>query len=309
MTAEVIELRDRTVIAAWLKRAADLHVYALADLDDFFWPKTQWWALRDADGSTESLLNNAPQNQDLPNQQLPNQQMPNHASLDRTADERSNLPHAIQAVAMTLSGFDPPVFYALAPPNDVAMARLLTALTDRLPARSFVNLMMDGALHLPRYRLASAGVFQKMSISHTDAAGCAVAPEVRQLTITDLPALDALHASEARDANDIRFFANYMLERWPYAGIFIDGELVAAGGCHVLSDDYDVAAIGNVITHPRLRGRGLATRITQTLCAWLAPRIHTIGLNVKVDNAAAIRCYSRVGFYPVSRYEEGLLLR
>ena len=291
MAAQFVALHDRAVIAAWLRRAADLHVYALADLDDFFWPNTQWWALQDADASDAPLLN--------------------HESLndDEETNQRSDRANAIQAIAMTLSGFDPPVCYAVAPPNDAAMARLLTALSDHLPARSFVNLMMDGVTHLPQYRLESAGQFLKMAISSIDAARCVIAPEVRRLTGADLPALIALHASEARAAEDIRFFANYMLERWPYAGIFIDGELVAAGGCHVLSDDYDVAAIGNVLTHPRLRGRGLATRITQTLCAWLAPRIHTIGLNVKADNAAAIRCYSRVGFYPVSRYEEGLLLR
>ena len=267
----VVAIDDRNVIAAWLRRDEAMHVYALADLDDFFWPKTRWWAIHDRAGAPQA--------------------------------------NEIHALAFVLGGFKPPVLYAVARPNDPATARLLAELAPQLPQQCFVNLMHGALASLAGYSLGSAGTFMKMTISHADAQRCFAATEVRVLTPSDLAALNALHASEPNNTNDIRFFQPYMLERWPYAGIFAGTELVAAGGCHVLSEQFGVAAIGNVLTHPQWRGRSLATRITQALCAWLAPRVATIGLNVKADNASAIHCYARIGFREIVRYEEGVLTR
>ena len=41
---EVVETRDRDAIADFLQRDAPTNLYALADLDDFFWPDTKWFA-------------------------------------------------------------------------------------------------------------------------------------------------------------------------------------------------------------------------------------------------------------------------
>lgn len=38
-------LRDKQVIERFFSPQADLHVYSLGDLDDFFWPHTTWYAL------------------------------------------------------------------------------------------------------------------------------------------------------------------------------------------------------------------------------------------------------------------------
>ena len=38
-------LRDKHVIERFFRNQADLHVYSLGDLDDFFWPYTTWYAL------------------------------------------------------------------------------------------------------------------------------------------------------------------------------------------------------------------------------------------------------------------------
>jgi len=42
---DVVELRDRAELAAFLRRRAAVHAYALGDLDDFFWPHTRWLGL------------------------------------------------------------------------------------------------------------------------------------------------------------------------------------------------------------------------------------------------------------------------
>jgi len=45
--SRVVTLHDREVIARFIARAPALHLYALGDLDDFFWPFTVWYALED----------------------------------------------------------------------------------------------------------------------------------------------------------------------------------------------------------------------------------------------------------------------
>ncbi len=46
---ELGESRDREALERHLRRDAAAHVYALADLDDVFWPETRWFTLRRKD--------------------------------------------------------------------------------------------------------------------------------------------------------------------------------------------------------------------------------------------------------------------
>ena len=50
----VVELRDRDVLAAFLRGRPAVHAYELGDLDDFFWPRTRWRAWR-PDGRVEQV--------------------------------------------------------------------------------------------------------------------------------------------------------------------------------------------------------------------------------------------------------------
>jgi GNAT superfamily N-acetyltransferase len=45
-----VQLHDRNSIEAFLRRNVFLHIYAIGDLDDFFWPYTTWFAHRDDGG-------------------------------------------------------------------------------------------------------------------------------------------------------------------------------------------------------------------------------------------------------------------
>ncbi len=49
-------LHNRDEIAAALRRNAWLNLYAIGDLDDFFWSNTQWYGLRDGDNIREVVL-------------------------------------------------------------------------------------------------------------------------------------------------------------------------------------------------------------------------------------------------------------
>lgn len=100
-----------------------------------------------------------------------------------------------------------------------------------------------------------------------------------------------------------------MVERWPTACVRERGRVVAAGATHVLSERLRVAAIGNLATLPSNWRAGLGRAITARLCGALRARADHVGLNVAVDNAAAIACYTGLGFAPVRTYLEGAFRR
>jgi predicted GNAT family acetyltransferase len=100
-----------------------------------------------------------------------------------------------------------------------------------------------------------------------------------------------------------------MLEPGQYLGTFAGDEIVAVAGVHVYSERYRVAALGNVSTHSRHRGRGLGTAVTAALCRRLLGRVDRIGLNVKADNAAGRRCHEKLGFEVRAPYEEVAVAR
>jgi ribosomal protein S18 acetylase RimI-like enzyme len=54
--ATAISLHDRDIIAAWLRRDPLLHLYALGDLDNFFWPYTSWYGLVEGGGLRQVIL-------------------------------------------------------------------------------------------------------------------------------------------------------------------------------------------------------------------------------------------------------------
>jgi GNAT superfamily N-acetyltransferase len=43
---QLVCLHDKTEIERFLRKNADLHIYSLGDLDEFFWPYTMWYASR-----------------------------------------------------------------------------------------------------------------------------------------------------------------------------------------------------------------------------------------------------------------------
>src|SRR5262245_33095280 len=56
LMAHAICLHDRDTIAAWLRRDPLLHLYAIGDLDDFFWPYTMWYGLAAGDDIRQVIL-------------------------------------------------------------------------------------------------------------------------------------------------------------------------------------------------------------------------------------------------------------
>jgi predicted GNAT family acetyltransferase len=94
-----------------------------------------------------------------------------------------------------------------------------------------------------------------------------------------------------------------------FFGVWQAGRLVAMAGTHVVSRVMDVAAIGNVFTHPDWRGKGFARAASAAVLNDLLKHgIRTIVLNTQVHNQAAIKLYHSLGFESYCHYMEGVAL-
>lgn len=129
----------------------------------------------------------------------------------------------------------------------------------------------------------------------------------RPLTEADLPAIARLH-----EANPVAsaFFAPALLAVGPFFGVFEGNRLVAMAGVHVCDHEFNVAAIGGVLTDNGHRGQGHARTTTAAVAAALVDQgIDTIGLNVKTSNLAARSLYPKLGFTDVHFYQEAFVTR
>ena len=89
-------------------------------------------------------------------------------------------------------------------------------------------------------------------------------------------------------------FSKWMLDGL-FLGIFEGGRLIACGG--VIAQTASVANIGNFLTIPDARGRGLARSIAVTLAHLLADRGTNVAtLTTTEENIAACRAYEAAGF-------------
>ena len=76
------------------------------------------------------------------------------------------------------------------------------------------------------------------------------------------------------------------------------GALVAVAGVHLAEKSHGVAVIGNVVTHPDHRGRGLVVEDATRLARALHEVYPVVGLNCRAENMVAMRLYGSLGFGP-----------
>jgi GNAT superfamily N-acetyltransferase len=124
--------------------------------------------------------------------------------------------------------------------------------------------------------------------------------DVERLTEADLSVVLKFY-EESYPGN---WFDERMLKTGQYFGLRKGGQLVSVAGVHVYSRRYRVAALGNIATHPGHRRRGYGRLVTARLCQGLLNDVDHIGLNVKADNEAAVRCYRGLGFEFIAPYGE-----
>lgn len=211
-------------------------------------------------------------------------------------------------VALLYSGGDTPVLLAFARPAAVrALEELLGALRPFLPRR-FTAGLPDGAERAlaPDYTAERRTPLLRMILPDpnrlpTEPADPAQpAHRAEPLGLSDLDDLRALLAAGYPES----WFDQRLLAGGGYVGVRERGRLLAAAGVHVHSPAHRVAVLGNVVTHPDARGRGLARACVTALSRRLAPTTDHLGLNVRTDNAPAIHLYRQLGFTTVTTYNE-----
>jgi ribosomal protein S18 acetylase RimI-like enzyme len=222
------------------------------------------------------------------------------ADLDPPHAEHARWLAGDEAVVLSYSGFDPPVLFAAGAPGEAG--RLLAQLP---PGRYLFTLMATHRALLEDRILESRETIMWRMVLRSEAFDAALARDAEALSIDDLQEVQALFDAHS-DRPDA--FDPGQLADGAFFGLKDKDQLVAVAGTHVVSGKRALAAVGNVFTHPDHRGRGLATITTAAVVQELLrrPGMRTIVLNVARDNAPAVRCYERLGFWPFCAYHEGV---
>jgi len=214
----------------------------------------------------------------------------------------------LDAVALLYTGLSMPVLLTFG--NASSIGACLDAFAHELPGRMIAHIAPDHLSEVVRlYRTTGTG-------HHAD-----IRPMVRMgLRTSTFEAASHSYEVETlqlRDTGDIiglyqyfpdNFFEPAQLSTGHYYGVRMDNQLVAVAGVHVFAPDSRVACIGNIVTHPGYRGRGLSTACTSHLCSRLIEEgIDLFALNVDRTNSAATRVYQKLGFREHNTYLEGML--
>jgi len=132
-----------------------------------------------------------------------------------------------------------------------------------------------------------------------------VDPIARRLTSADADALATLYQDGEATGEAPDFFYSSMVTDGVFFGIYEDQDLSAVAGTHLVARDEGAAAIGNVYVRRDRRNRGLGKLVTAAVINELRD-VETIGLNVRVDNASAIRVYESLGFVKHCDFREAV---
>jgi ribosomal protein S18 acetylase RimI-like enzyme len=225
---------------------------------------------------------------------------PPHAQFSewRVADDRS-------ALLLLYREFATPVLFAFGPSE--AVARLLAGVHE---PELYLLIRPE---HLPvvteRYRVAEPLAMWRMTL-RVEAFSVTNGHEWREcarLGPEHFAQLEALYADGADTGEAPDFFNRAQVECGVFYGVREGDALMAAAGTHLFSEALGIGAVGNVYVRRDRRSRGLGRTVTRAVTAELLRRnLRTVGLNVRQDNAAAIRVYESLGYRRYCPFYEGL---
>ena len=208
----------------------------------------------------------------------------------------------LRALVLVYTGLSLPVLITCG--DDIGLRAVLEQYGRDLPRRAMLHMPVEHLEVVNNRRLQEAlrpMVRMGMAVDRFKPVNGSSEYVVRRLGMADIGAIMELFAFY-RD----NFFEPAQLSTGHYYGIELDGRLASVAGVHVFSPQVGVACVGNIVTHPDFRGRGLSTECTSFLCSKLADSgVRIFALNVERSNASAIRVYQKIGFSEHSTYLEG----
>ena len=206
---------------------------------------------------------------------------------------------AIRALTLEYFGFAPPILFLMGAGDGVAA--LLAGLVQL--DRAFVTAREEHLSALSQfYRWDKLEHMWRMVVRRPEGFPKPVR-SCKRLGADDVERLSALYSLGGGDA-----FSPTQVTQGVFYAIEQGEQLIAVAGTHLVSDVYSMGAVGNVMTHPDHRSHGCATLTTHAVCAELIRRgIKTVVLNVRQDNAPAIRVYEKLGFVRYCPFYEGVI--
>lgn len=193
------------------------------------------------------------------------------------------------SLGLLFTGLTPWAFLSYGQPDGIASILA----QDARPERAYFILPPDHTTAiLSRYKPSSVHHMRRMAI----APQALIAPppgaaKPIRLRAEHLSALQSLYAH-----GDVYGFSGYQLGQGVFYGILDGEQLLASAGTHLVAENYGVAAVGNVFTHPDHRRRGYGSACTYAVTQALLSRGLDVVLNVAADNQPAIHIYEQLGF-------------
>lgn len=178
---------------------------------------------------------------------------------------------------------------------------------DHVTSPVHLQVRQDALDEIARYQSIS-DVKHMLRMAHAGGEIAVPVDQVKRLTAADVGAVRSLYMDGESAGESPDFFYDSMVADGVFFGVYEGSELIAAAGTHLVARDEGAAAIGNVYTRRDRRGRGLSKQVTAAVLHELRD-LKTVGLNVKIDNAAAIRVYESLGFAGYCEFREALASR
>ncbi|MFX1513518.1 MAG: GNAT family N-acetyltransferase [Promethearchaeota archaeon] len=211
----------------------------------------------------------------------------------------------LHEIGLLYTGLSVPVLLIQGISTDISV--LLRGIFKDLPKKFFCHYMKDLEQDfLTDYKMTYLGTYLKMKflgftkgLAKTDTSGVVRLREKNESEVL----------AYYQEASPDSYFESFMLATGKYFGIRQDGKLKSVAGVHVYSEKYKVATLGNIVTHPNIRRKGLARQCVTKLLEELVTEVDHIGLNVRADNLPAINLYKQLGFIEHAEYEEALFER
>ena len=206
----------------------------------------------------------------------------------------------LQNLLLVYSGLSLPVVFTSG--NGEGLERFLVESRRVVPGRFHFHVLEEQMPALESvYDPDDVTAMIRMGLEREEYEAGPLDPRVERLGHRDTAAIMELYEHYPDN-----FFEPYQLETGLYFGIRSEeGRLVSMGGVHVVSEEHDVAVIGNLVTHSDYRGQGLATVVTARLIDELFERVSLLALNVGRDNAPAVKLYKNFGFASNNVFFEG----
>ncbi|TCL67324.1 FR47-like protein [Hydrogenispora ethanolica] len=208
----------------------------------------------------------------------------------------------LAALAMLITKYQVPALLATSyRPDDPYLPELLERLRPYLPQDLYCHVDSHAVERLPS-GMAGQRVSPYYNMKLVDRNRLPVLDPGRavRLGTADKPAIIAL----LEESHPDYLLDEEFCDAGYYWGIREAGRLVSLAGVVAKSEEYAIAAVGCVTTHPDFRRAGLATQVMAALIHDLTPRYGEIVLNVKQANQNAVRCYRKLGFEVIGEFAE-----